>query len=193
MNRVDEAFTANGLKMFDKISAGILFTDSQKNILYANPAFCRLYRTSLDKIRNKTCWSIIHPESEECGKCLDSENIQIESMICGKKYYLLISCSQLSKDLLLKIIHDISKILGDLSMLRAEVSNLSDIVESTVGTSQPLVVCCGCHKIRLKDGSWVPPADVDAIQLRKGLSHGDCPSCSKKWIKELGIICDNLP
>ena len=191
MNRVDEAFRVNGLKMFDKVSAGILFTDSQKKILYANPAFCRLYRTSLDKIQNKTCRSVIHPESKECRKCRDGAHIHMESIIDGKKYFLLVSCSQLSKDLLLKIIHDISRILGELSTLRAEVSDLHNLVESTIGSSQPLVVCCRCHKIRLKDGSWVPPADVDALQLIKGLSHGDCPSCSRKWVKKLGIICDD--
>ena len=192
MRLADKIVRNQGLNTFDNFSAGILCTDAEKKVLYANSAFCKIYKVQINDLLNRTCGSVIHPESPSCKECWKKDVIHLESEIDGEFCHILVSCSHLSPDVLLRIVHDISSILEELKVLRAEVKKLRDFVEKTIGSAGPLVVCCRCHKIRLQDGSWVPPSSVERVQFERGISHGDCPACSQKWVEELVKHCKNL-
>lgn len=184
MKNIKDAFSKKFFYNTEKISAGMMLTDMDRNILYANKAFYKIFKTDKKSIKGKKCWSVIHPEKPECSECEKEENIHYQIRINDEQYHLILSNSVLGDGLLLRIIQDITRILSEISQLRKEVKSLRGLVDSVLGETHIYTVCSVCKKIRLKDGSWIPPANINNLEVNGGLSHGLCPVCAKRHIEQ---------
>lgn len=185
MKNIKDAFSKEFFNNMEKISAGMMFTDMGRNVLYANKAFHRIFKTDNKSIKGKKCWSIIHPERPECSECEKEENVHHKIMINDQQYHLISSNSALGEGLLLRIIQDITRILSEVSQLREEVDGLRGLINSVLGETHVYTICSVCKKIRLKDGSWIPPANINKLEVNGGLSHGLCPVCTKRHIEQV--------
>ncbi|RMF95453.1 MAG: PAS domain-containing protein, partial [Candidatus Schekmanbacteria bacterium] len=169
---------------FDRLKAGIIFTDNDKNILWANKKFLNLFNTDLQSLKNQKCWNLLHPESQNCHLCETEDNIHLQVAINGTKYHLLISNTPIGS-IELSIIHEITKIMSEFEKLSKEVNELKEMIKNTFGSYKFLIACSDCQKIRLEDGTWVKPADIKSIMETTGISHGLCPECAKPYIEDL--------
>ena len=185
MKNITNAFSKEFFNNMEKISAGMMFTDMDRNVLYANKAFHQIFKTDKESIKGKKCWSIIHPERPECSECEKEKNIHHQIRINDEQYHLILSNSVLSDGLLLRIIQDITRILSEISQLREEVKRLRRLINSILGETHIYTICSVCKKIRLKDGSWIPPANINKLEVNGGLSHGLCPECTKIHIEKI--------
>ncbi|RMF94296.1 MAG: hypothetical protein D6734_08160, partial [Candidatus Schekmanbacteria bacterium] len=144
-----------------------------------------LFETDLDKIKNRKCWSVMHPETPGCRKCETQDNMNMEVDINGNLKNIIFTNSLIADNVLIKVIQDISKILKKLHNIETEVSNLRKLVDSTFGNSDFLTSCSICTKIRLKDGTWVSPSNIENLMSSGYISHGLCPECAKPYIDEI--------
>ena len=54
----------------------------------------------------------------------------------------------------------------------------------TVKSSQVIVQCASCKKIRNDNGKWVDPPELLEILMGSYISHGICKPCAKKLYPE---------
>lgn len=182
---IKTVFSEELFSTFDKLKCGILFTDDKKNIIYANKNFLKFFGTDLDLIKNTKCWELMHPDSPCCEACKDDNSIHLKVSINGGKYNILISNSQLDGNIEMAIVYNVTKIMSKIDKLNTEMDSLKEIIKNTFGSYKFLIACSDCQKIRLEDGTWVNPADINALMEKTGISHGLCPECAKPYLEGL--------
>ncbi len=182
---IQSFFSEDITSTFNKIKAGVLFTDEEKNIIFANKKFLKIFNTDLDSVKKEKCWNLLHPDSPSCDVCEDADNIHLKVNINGNKYHMLISNSHLGNHIEMSVIHEVTRIMSEIDKLTVEMDGLREIIKNTFGSYNFLIACSDCHKIRLEDGTWVNPADMDAIMEKTGISHGLCPQCAKPYLEGL--------
>jgi transcriptional regulator with PAS, ATPase and Fis domain len=185
VEQIIKVFQEDTLAVFDDIRSGILFTNKNQEIIYANKKFLEIFNTDLESIQKKKCGEVLHPVDQDCSRCYSEECTHFDVEIDKVRYTILLTSSVIQDSFLMKIIQDISKIMKSISGLTEEVRELRRIVDGSVGRGELITICAHCNKVRLKDGSWMSPQDIDKLSVPHGLSHGLCPLCANKELDRL--------
>jgi len=185
-NRIRKYLKQDPFKVLDDNPSALLFTDSKKKtILHVNTAFKRMFDDAHPEEHARDFTEIVSSDYATDLVALPALSQHIEVNISGQKYNLILSGSSVGDHMILQVIQNITKVLSDVGLLREEVKQLKEQVAVLVGPSEIITICSICHKVKARDGSWVPPYDPEALKENASLSHGFCPACSKIHLKEM--------
>ena len=168
----------------DRIRMGVLFINKDRKIIFANRYFCKLINISLSKLEGKPCWTVMHPETPHCLQCEKRSCCYRQLPDRRHTYHVLCTNSRLDNYFFMITVHEINDIMKQQEVLDQKLEQLKNIIAGAVGNRDLIYICCDCHRIKMVDGAWTHPKDVDILMQAKVLSHGYCPKCAQKYLEQ---------
>lgn len=167
----------------DRIGMGMLFINEDRKIIFANRYFCKLINTTLAKLKGKPCWMVMHPEAPHCLQCEKSTCCYRQLPDRRQTHHVLCTNSHLD-NYFMHTVYDINEIMKQQDVLNRKVEQLQNIVAGAVGNRDLIYICCDCRRIKMVDGAWIHPKNVDILMQTQVLSHGYCPKCAQKYLEK---------
>jgi hypothetical protein len=176
---VDQLFRNRGIEILDRLSSGILCLDDGLCIVYANSRFLELFGCTSREVAGRPLAEFIGISSlaEACGHVAAVDRR-------GETLHLLVSASPLGEHQHIMILQEIGEMVAELREASQRADGLQQRLEKTFGSGEFIPLCSVCGKIRLADGTWVFPINLQRQDLAGVLTHGYCPLCAKNMLEE---------
>jgi PAS domain S-box-containing protein len=169
---------------------GIIITDLEGNIRFANPAFCNMFDYQLDEVLGKNAAELFSDRNIK--KIVDvlsiidtSKNLTEEFVVerrDGISFFVEVSASSVTSATDKRIGRMASFIdITKRKMLEADLEKkLQDALDQIKVLSGVLPICASCKKIRDEKGDWSQLENYINEHSEAEFSHGICPDCVKR-------------
>jgi len=189
--------------VFDAINStvgGVIITDMNGEICFANPSFCKMFEYSLEDITEKNAVELFLTKEvrkfSDVISIIDINNDENEEFVVqksdGTSFYVEVSASNVtssSKQIIGRMASFVNitlrkEIENDRETLINKLQNALDAIKTLKGI---IPICCYCKKIRNDTGAWDQMEAYISAHSEAQFSHGACPECFKKVMEELDL------
>ena len=184
LNRMCNLFPARALEAFDEIHAGILITDHQSRAVHANRHFCDMLGLTPSALMELDPRTFVEMHRQDVQADHAQQSVHCDLTVNGVMCSIVIATAEISPDLLMSVIQDVQRIMTQHAGIQAELLALREELRELVAT-EAIPMCMTCHRVRLRDGSWVSAADPDALMRTGPISHGFCPPCAEEYCRKV--------
>jgi PAS domain-containing protein len=181
---LDQQFRSQALELIDHFRVGVLLVDGDHRVMHVNRWILERYHLEQHEARRHKCWQLLGVEPPACTEPTGDSRL-VTTRDEAPPRHLVVNSSALAENLTLNIVQEITELAEELQAIRQELQELRSLLEATLGGTDFVPICCACRKIRLADGSWVHPGDVENIRYNAGLTHGYCPGCARDLLESL--------
>ncbi|MGD9287203.1 MAG: PAS domain S-box protein [Desulfobacterales bacterium] len=175
--------------------SGIIITDLEGNIRFANPAFCKMFDYEIIDVMGKNAAELFSDRKiiqfVDVLSIIDSNRNRTKEFIVNKKdgvsFFVEVfasSVTSVSDERIGRMASfvDITK----RKMLEADLEKrLQDALDQIKVLSGILPICSSCKRIRDDRGCWNQLEIYIKENSEAVFSHGICPDCAKKIYPEL--------
>jgi PAS domain S-box-containing protein len=187
--RVDDALNIV-VEAVNSSIGGIIITDLEGSIRFANPAFCKMFDYELDEVIGKNAAELFSDGNIEklvdVLSIVDTKINRTEEFIVENKdgisFFVEVAASSVTSASGERIGRMASFIdITKRKMLEAVLQKkLQDALEQIKVLRGVLPICASCKKIRDDRGGWNRLEDYIKEHSEAVFSHGICPDCAKK-------------
>jgi PAS domain S-box-containing protein len=176
----------------EQIAEGVLTVDTQENITFVNPAFCRMMGYPADRLISMNLEQISTPDSfltileqSRIRKKGETSRYEIQLVHANKHtVHVELTCSPINpgKDQTdtggIIMARNISKRIELQRKYEKFIKHSPDMPEHAIA------ICANCKKIRGEDDLW---ESIEKAFDHLIFSHGICPDCCKKLYPDLNL------
>lgn len=182
----------------NSVISGVMITDVNGNICFVNPAFCKMFDYNQQEIIGENAAKLFTAKEvrkfSDVISIIDISKNEVEEFIVQKSggttfavevsaFNITSAANQISGRMASFLdITSKKEIENDRERLIGKLQNALDTIKTLRGI---IPICSYCKKIRDDKGAWEQMEAYISEHSEAHFSHGCCPECFKKAMKEM--------